>query len=272
MVVEQLNFLSIMKKITTSSPKNTHSIQSTRTESTTPVSLKLLIKKWWKQALNLYAALQFHFHRLTLGTFRSVKLPLFELSVLAIALVIFFKKDLHFQVRMSAPASEQAAPQNTSYSTADQLSVAPSFSFGSEEKTATSTTAPNQTQTEAYIKRFAKVAVAEHHKFGIPASIKMAQALLESQAGQAPTTVANHNHFGTPLTSGNFSSAWENWRAHSLLFSSEQHPYQQLLQHNKDYKKWANGLEQLNYSTQPNYAARLIQVIEEYELFRLDEI
>ncbi|MEM1327707.1 MAG: glucosaminidase domain-containing protein [Bacteroidota bacterium] len=261
-----------MGKVNTQSKKS-QQLQTVRTEVATPVSLKLLIQKWWKQISNLYAVLQFHFHRLTLGTFKTIKLPFFELSVLAIALCIFFQKDLQFQVRMSAPNVQQAAPQNTSYTEpkVDQLSVAPTFSFGSDEKTSSSTKLA-QAQIEAYIKRFAKVAVAEHHKFGIPASVKMAQALLESQAGQIPAAATLNNHFGAPLTSGTFSSAWENWRAHSLLFSSEQHPYQQLLKHNKDYKKWAKGLEQLNYSLQPNYAARLIQLIEEYELFRLDTI
>lgn len=259
-----------MKNKPTTQSNNRQSIQRSASESMENISLWLLLKKWWKQVQRIQALVHFYFHKLTFGRFESLRISLFHVAVLAIAICIFFKKDLHFQIRMSAPDESEVQSRTTSHQSAEQLNVA-SFSFSDDA--ADNANAPfSQLQAENYIKRFAKVAVAEHHKFGIPASIKMAQALIESQAGQNQNAVVQHNHFGTPLTAGHFSSAWENWRAHSLLFSSEQYPYQQLLQHGKDYKKWAKGLADLNYSSDKAYASNLINLIESYELYRLDAI
>jgi len=52
----------------------------------------------------------------------------------------------------------------------------------------------------------------------------------------------------------------------------EGQPYQQLLQYGKDYKKWAAGLQELKYSSRSDYGQLLVQLIEEYELFRLDKM
>ena len=260
-----------MKNKPTHSTDNRQRIQRSAYESMENISLWLLLRKWWKQARRIQALMQFYFHKLTFGRFQSLRISMFHVAVLGIAICIFFKKDLHFQVRMNAPDESEVQSKTTSHQSVEQLSVAPTFSF-SDTPTIDLAGPFSQTQAENYIKRFAKIAVAEHHKFGVPASIKMAQALLESQAGQNQSAVVEHNHFGAPLAVNNFSSAWENWRAHSLLFSSEQYPYQQLLQHGKDYKKWAKGLEILNYSSQKDYAKNIINLIESYELFRLDAI
>jgi len=234
------------------------------------VSLGLLFKKWKANFQRIFAVIQFYFHRITFGVFKSVKLPWFRLAVLAFGVFIFLKKDLHFQIQMKAPFAPKA--QAASYSTSEQLSMNP---FA--QKPETTTTAPatinqygfSQEQVEQYIKRFGKVAIIEQERFGVPASIKMAQAILASQAGsQAP----NNNHFGQVFSKQSFESAWESWRAHSLLFSAEQYPFQQLLQHERNYKKWAKGLEELRYTQQANYAQKIIDIIEKYELFRLDEM
>ncbi|MEM1328765.1 MAG: glucosaminidase domain-containing protein [Bacteroidota bacterium] len=240
------------------------------------LTLPLLLKQLWQSAKRLWMSLSFVWHRLTFGVFSQFKLSLFRVTVIALIVFIFFKKDLQVQVRMNSPeVSEQVIPM-TYTENSDRLSVMPNVlsflgSDKNEEKAATVVPQINQPTIEAYIKRFAKVAVQEQEKFGIPASIKMAQAILESEAG-TNDAAQTHNHFGQPLANQLTSSAWESWRAHSLLFSSEQYPYQQLLQHGKDYKKWAKGLAKLNYSTIPNYDQALIQLIEQYEIYRLDEI
>ncbi|GEM_PF-525187 len=147
---------------------------------------------------------------------------------------------------------------------------------------------PTTRQAKAYIRRFRKVARTEMQKFGIPASVKMAQALVESRAGSSRLARENNNHFGIKCFSksckkghcSNFSddhhkdffriyaSAWESWRAHSLMLT--QGRYRKLLAYGKDYRKWAKGLKDLGYATAPNYAQTLIQTIEQYELWRLD--
>lgn len=141
----------------------------------------------------------------------------------------------------------------------------------------------------AYISRFAALAVAEMEQYGIPASISIAQGLVESNAGDSKLARNNNNHFGIKCFSRickrghcsnftddthkdffrKFKSPWESWRAHSLMLS--QGRYQQLKQHGKDYKKWAYGLKSVGYATDPAYAEKLIGVIETYQLHKFDQ-
>lgn len=143
----------------------------------------------------------------------------------------------------------------------------------------------------AYVERFAKVAQAEMAKFGIPASIKLAQGLLESQAGTSPLARRNHNHFGIKCFSRRcrqghcrnfrddshkdffriYKSAWESYRAHSLLLKQEER-YRPLFDlPAQDYRAWARGLASAGYATDPQYAQKLIQLIEALRLHRFDQ-
>ncbi len=159
--------------------------------------------------------------------------------------------------------------------------------FGHNE--AAPTTNLRQKKVENYIRRYAKIAIAEHKKFGIPASIKMAQALIESRAGESTLAQKNHNHFGmkcfskkckkghcTNLTDDshkdffrNYHSAWESWRAHSQLLNTKR--YKPLQKYGDDYKAWAKGLKKIGYATDKNYDKKLIDIIETYQLYRLDQ-
>lgn len=138
-----------------------------------------------------------------------------------------------------------------------------------------------------FISRFAPVAQSEMRQFGIPASIKMAQALLESNTGASALARESNNYFGIKCrkecldcTCKNyqddsrfdmfrvFSTPWESWRAHSKLLTETR--YAHLKQHGTDYKSWAQGLAQAGYATDPGYADKLVQIIDEYQLFLLD--
>ncbi|MBU6342692.1 MAG: glucosaminidase domain-containing protein, partial [Bacteroidetes bacterium] len=65
-----------------------------------------------------------------------------------------------------------------------------------------------------------------------------------------------------------FNNPWESWRAHSQMISSGR--YAKLKKFGFDYKRWARGLQSIGYATDPNYADKLIGVIEKYELNRYD--
>ena len=141
-----------------------------------------------------------------------------------------------------------------------------------------------------YIMRFDEVAQSEMKKFGIPASIKMAQGLIESRAGTSKLATKNNNHFGMKCFSTNcrkghctnhtddshkdffrnFPNAWTSWRTHSKLLVSSIR-YKPLLKHGNDYKKWAEGLQKAGYATDKRYADKLIATIEKYELYFLDQ-
>ncbi len=143
---------------------------------------------------------------------------------------------------------------------------------------------------QAYVKRFAKVAQKEMGKYGIPASITLAQGLLESNVGESKLATRNNNHFGMKCFSrsctkghcSNFTddshkdffriykSAWESFRAHSLLLKRSDR-YQRLFElGRRDYKGWAHGLKKAGYATDKAYAEKLINLIEDLELYQYD--
>ncbi len=142
---------------------------------------------------------------------------------------------------------------------------------------------------EFYVKRFAGVAQSEMKKYGIPASITLAQGLIESNAGESRLSVNNNNHFGMKCFSkkcgkghcSNFTddshkdffrkykSAWESYRSHSKMLMGKR--YKGLRKHGKDYKAWAHGLKKAGYATDKKYAEKLIHIIEELNLQRFDK-
>lgn len=141
----------------------------------------------------------------------------------------------------------------------------------------------------AYVKRFSKVAKTEMEKYGIPASITLAQGLLESNVGASRLATRNNNHFGIKCFSkrcgkghcSNFTddshkdffrkyrSAWESYRAHSKLLTAKR--YSKLYKLKKtDYKGWATGLKKAGYATDPKYAEKIIALIEDLKLHQYD--
>ena len=124
-------------------------------------------------------------------------------------------------------------------------------------------------KVQAYIKRFSRVATTEMEKYGIPASIKVSIAILESKAGENEESSKRHNHFGKSMTGPAYQSAWENWRAHTLMLKDQ---YPELFYLEPNSQQWAIGLEKLNYSEDPGFAQKLLEVIDRYELNYLNKI
>lgn len=141
-----------------------------------------------------------------------------------------------------------------------------------------------------YVERFAPVAVAEMQKYGIPASMILAQGLLESDAGESALAQKTNNHFGVKCFSkqchkghcANFTddshkdffikytNAWGSFRAHSqFLKTSKRYAPLFKLDHG-DYRGWANGLTQAGYATDKKYGEKLIAVIQNMKLDRFD--
>lgn len=140
-----------------------------------------------------------------------------------------------------------------------------------------------------YVKRYADVAVAEMEKYGIPASITLAQGLLESDAGQSRLARANNNHFGIKCFSKNcrkghcanftddshkdffrkYNNVWESYRAHSTFLQRKRYIHLQKLG-TTNYVKWAHGLKAAGYATDKKYADKLIQIIEALDLNKYD--
>lgn len=142
-----------------------------------------------------------------------------------------------------------------------------------------------------YVARFAPVAVAEMHKFGIPASIILAQGLLESNAGESKLARGTNNHFGMKCFSkrcgkghcANFSddshkdffvkygNVWGSYRAHSqFLKSAKRYAHLFELQPD-DFRGWARGLAKAGYATDKKYGEKLIALIQNLELNAFDQ-
>ena len=142
---------------------------------------------------------------------------------------------------------------------------------------------------EEYIRRYKGLAVEEMDIYGIPASIKMAQALLESDNGNGRLAREANNHFGIKCKSTwtgatishdddaagecfrKYASVEDSYRDHSEFLDRSER-YQDLFKLDPlDYKGWAYGLKQAGYATNPQYAELLIKIIEDNRLYLLDE-
>lgn len=252
-------------------------------------------------------------------------IKMFALVLIAYVLV---HKDLNLQLNLNGttpnsyqasalPLSESTTPtaMNTSYSQVEEEYVVPihkikeektksssrktkdnnlantysnmTYSFGKNESGKSKTS--KRKKQEAYVNRFVEVAQKEMRKYGIPASITLAQGLIETNAGDSRLAKQNNNHFGMKCFSkkcgkghcANFTddshkdffrkykSSWESYRAHSQLLMGKRYRHLKKLG-NENYQGWAKGLKKAGYATDKRYAEKLINIIDELKLYQFD--
>lgn len=143
--------------------------------------------------------------------------------------------------------------------------------------------------TDAYIKKYRKIAIKEMRRYGVPASITLAQGILESGNGKSRLAKKGRNHFGIKCTSDwngrtikedddkkdecfrRYRKVKHSYRDHSEFLTNKKR-YEFLFEYDKkDYKAWANGLKKAGYATNPNYPTLLINLIEKYDLDKYDK-
>ena len=142
---------------------------------------------------------------------------------------------------------------------------------------------------EAYIQKYCKIAMREMNDYGIPASITLAQGILESAAGTSRLAVKANNHFGIKCHNDwSGEKIYHDDDKNNECFRKYEHAEQSFIDHSQflkdrarysflfeldktDYKAWAKGLKQAGYATDPNYPKRLIELIERYELYKYDK-
>ncbi|MFC2121738.1 glucosaminidase domain-containing protein, partial [Bacteroidota bacterium] len=139
-----------------------------------------------------------------------------------------------------------------------------------------------------YIRKYSPLAVREMEKSGIPASITLAQGILESGSGNSTLARRSNNHFGIKCHSTwegesfnfdddrenecfrSYKTVEESFRDHTTFLTSSSR-YAQLFGYGRDdYKSWAKGLKRAGYATNPDYHNLLIRIIEENKLFLFD--
>ena len=154
----------------------------------------------------------------------------------------------------------------------------------------------NTEVTENYIRTYGHIAINEMNRVGIPASIKMAQAILESNSGRSTLARQSNNHFGIKCgknwTGGEVyheDDDYENGLLIRSCFRAYDDPAESFMAHSEflanpyskrykflfdldpqDYKSWARGLKKAGYATDPNYPSKLISIIDNYRLYELD--
>lgn len=231
------------------------------------------------------------------------------------AIFLYNRQQIGFNVRLGSPA---AAPQSPAPGVVDPTQVGPAAAGRATPPTlmsdnlpaATAAAAPVEepgfldrfnlfsgsstpsaydelTRVEeetiaAFIRRFSNVAQTEQDKFGIPASITMANALLQSRAGTS-VLAQNHNFFALPpgdewtgdvqrhagRAYRRYETAWTSFRDHSQYITSGR--YAPMTQFGEtDYQRWAAGLEELGFNDQDDLARHLTRTIDRYQLFRFD--
>lgn len=141
-----------------------------------------------------------------------------------------------------------------------------------------------------YIQNYSHLAVIEMYKYKIPASITLAQAIIESGAGKSELAINANNHFGikchadweglnyiqdddeTTECFRKYFSVEESYRDHSLFIISRPRYNYLFNLPIYDYKAWCYGLKECGYATQKEYSEKLINVIEKYQLYKLDHL
>jgi flagellum-specific peptidoglycan hydrolase FlgJ len=201
------------------------------------------------------------------------RIPWIQIALAGIVVFLVTQKDIRFSVNLKAPLGGNFSESEgiaTNVSKVERFGLGEMLPFGRKNKSAAavSVEALDPSAVDGFLKRFSRVAVAEMRKFGIPASVKLAQGILESQAGRLPDNRKDNNYFGAPLSGEDYISAWENWRAHSILLREK---YPNLFEGAFGYKQWAKGLEKSGYNSSGNYAENLVRIIEQYQLEKLDE-
>ena len=144
------------------------------------------------------------------------------------------------------------------------------------------------TQAQQYIKKYRDLAIAEMYRTGIPASIKLAQGMFESQNGISTLATKANNHFGVKCKDNwhgdtilydddapkecfrKYSSVEESFIDHSNILQQRDRYADLFMLSPTDYQAWAKGLKEAGYATLPNYAEKLIGIIEQYQLYEYD--
>lgn len=246
-----------------------------------------LLKQVFAILMKPLIALRAKLYRTFLKPFKKLEeknIPVFRIGVVCLICALIYSKNISFALSIGNPLASNGIDGSTVSNSEDDgyaMSVneyAPVGVDGLKERTA-----------EQYIKRYKKLAITEMEKFGIPASITLGQALIESRAGNSRLARENNNHFGVKCFSKkckkghctnhkddhhkdffrSYESVWESYRNHSQFLQKGR--YSDLKNHGKNYKKWAAGLKKAGYATDKKYDKKLISVIERHKLYQYDK-
>lgn len=273
-------------------------LKNTRSQpAETGIDWMWMLNQFSNGLVKLFVALKYLLLVLLWRPVRSQNLPWLKIGFLSVAAFFLLRSDFRYhisdrtQLKTSREFTSPKESKLSSWLAFDGLLRKP-VDLDSKDNPFVPLPTDELTDRKAkeYILRYAKIAVVEMHKFGIPASVKMAQALIETGNGESALARKNNNHFGVKCFSNKckkghcsnfgddhhkdffrkYGSAWESWRAHSQMISTGK--YKTLITKGNDYESWAHGLKKMGYATDKNYNTKLIETIEKYQLQLLDDL
>lgn len=147
----------------------------------------------------------------------------------------------------------------------------------------------SSSDVQSYIAKYKSIALQNEKDYGVPATITLAQGILESGAGTSSLTRNTNNHFGIKALGGwngsvyyawddetcksrfrCYKNAEDSYTDHARLLSTSRFYKHLLCISVYDYRKWAAGLKKAGYATAPNYAKALIGIIDSYKLYAIN--
>lgn len=226
----------------------------------------------------------------------------FKIGLVLVIIYMVLNRDLSFHIRLQAPdppptapaemAPERSARRETltdnasahSAATTDRMDILRSIRGTRNQELLRALEAAPEGAVQAFIRRFGHVAEAEQEKFGIPASIILANGLLHSTAGRASGVSQGHNFFALPCTEDwrgptwqdgedhclrRYDNAWMSFRDHSLYLTTGD--FRELTRlAATDYQGWAEGLEDQGFGSTENLEEQLLATIERFQLLQFD--
>lgn len=229
---------------------------------------------------------------------RELDHPYVKIGILLFVAYVALGKEITFRISISSDGPLVEVAEQTAIAPLAEAgvnNVSQLTSYHPERKAAAPERKLTPAQLEkrrkqlAYVKKYYTVAQREMAAHGIPASITLAQGLLESNTGESKLATRNRNHFGIKCFSRScrrghcsnfeddshkdffrvYGSPEESYRAHSQVLQNDRYRKLFELPH-EDYRGWAMGLRQAGYATDKTYGEKLIKLIEELELYRYD--
>ncbi|MBK6932489.1 MAG: glucosaminidase domain-containing protein [Saprospirales bacterium] len=213
-----------------------------------------------------------------------IKKRWFTLALLLIFGIALARKNLHFDIKQpKAPAIPEKQEKYTRETPASQSAAL--LHLGNDGAAAPARLPEISDATAvAFLRRFSRVAVAEQQKFGIPASVMLASAYVNSFAGQRNCALEANNfqavrctaEWGGPVAtlSGacfrKYETAWESIRDFNLYLQQRNWFNKLKKSAGADWRAWAKGLATHRASDVEDFEAELVKVIEAYRLFELD--
>ncbi len=247
-----------------------------------------LLRQLFTILMRPFVALRAKLYRTFLKPFRKLEqrnIPVFRIGVIILGFFLIQTKDISFSFNLTNPLAAHSK-QNDALETSNN---GEGYAMPINEYAPVSASDIKEITAQEYIAKYKDLAKSEMKKYGIPASITLGQALIESRAGNSRLARENNNHFGVKCFSKKcgkghctnhlddhhkdffrkYESVWASYRNHSQFLQKGR--YSGLKKMGKDYKKWAKGLKDAGYATDKKYDKKLIGVIERYKLYQYDK-